>query len=84
MNSTCAAIIRQALGLALSALSLSGTFRTFWSSCGSAMTPLRRAVPVGNRESTTGRSQFVGPASSVRTVCAAVSMRVTGSVRLRT
>ncbi len=84
VNSTWAAIIRQALRPAESAFLLSGTFRTFWSSGASAVTPLRRAVPVGKRESTTGRSQFVGPARSVLTVCVAVSMRVTGSVRLRT
>ncbi|CAM5682573.1 hypothetical protein SBADM41S_02453 [Streptomyces badius] len=84
VKSTWAAIIRQALRPADSAFWLSGTLRTFWSSGASAVTPLRRAVPVGNRESTTGRSQFVGPARRVLTVCVAVSMRVTGSVRLRT
>ncbi|CAM5688950.1 hypothetical protein SMICM304S_03240 [Streptomyces microflavus] len=84
VKSTWAAIIRQAARPALSALALSGTFSTFWSSGASATTSLRRAVPVGKRESTTGRSQFVGPSSSVLTVCVAVLICVTGSVPVRT
>lgn len=84
VKSTWAAIIRQAPCPAPSAFLLSGTFRTFWSSVVSEVTPLFSAVPSGKRESTTGRSQFEGPSSSVRTVWVAVSIRVTGSVRLRT